>query len=81
MIKITDEMRNASRRELHELENRTDREITRAAERGENKAVFPLDDTDPRFSELKTLYERNGYKIVPVGIIGGVRQRDYFIMW
>ena len=36
---------------------------------------------DPYFYPLKELYEKAGYRIVPVGIIGGVMQRDYFIIW
>ena len=81
MVKITDEMRRPGRDALRDLEAQTDKRIIKAVELGTNKAVFPLDHTDNLFSDLKTLYENNGYKIVPVGIVGGVRQRDYYIMW
>ena len=79
MIAITEEMRQHS--ELKRLEERTDAAILRAASRGESKAIFPLDKYDPYFYPLRELYEKAGYKIVPVGIIGGVMQRDYYITW
>jgi hypothetical protein len=79
MIKITEEMRQHS--ELKRLEEKTDMAILRAASRGESKAIFPLDHTDAYFHPLRELYEKAGYKIVPVGIVGGVMQRDYFIIW
>ena len=81
MIKITEAMREPGRNLIKEYEAVTDKRIISAVEKGLNKAVFPLDDYDELFSELKELYERNGYKIVPVGMIGGVVQRDYYIMW
>lgn len=81
MIKITDEMRSMKQSELQRLEEQTDERIRRAVERGDNKAVFPLDRTDSLFTALRELYEANGYKIVPVGVMGGVLQRDYYITW
>lgn len=81
MVRITERMRETTRNQLKGLENETDKRIIRAVELGTNKAIFPLDRTDTLFTELKELYEKNGYKVVPVGIIGGVRQRDYYIMW
>ena len=79
MIAITNEMRQNS--ELKRLETETDKAIIRARDRGESKAVFPIDKYDPYFQPLRELYEKAGYKIVPVGIIGGVMQRDYYIIW
>ena len=79
MIKITEEMRHNS--ETKRLEEKTDAAILRAASRGESKAIFPLDSYDPYFHPLRELYEKAGYKIVPVGVIGGVMQRDYYIIW
>lgn len=79
MITITNEMKQNS--ELKQLETKTDAAILRARERGESKAIFPLDKYDPYFYPLRELYEKAGYKIVPVGIIGGVMQRDYYIIW
>ena len=79
MIAITNEMKQNS--ELKRLEAKTDTAISRARDRGESKAVFPIDSYDPYFYPLRELYEKAGYKIVPVGIIGGVRQRDYYIIW
>lgn len=81
MVKITDEMRSIKQSELQRLEEQTDDRIRRAVERGDNKAVFPLDRTDSLFTALRELYEANGYKIVPVGVMGGVLQRDYYITW
>lgn len=79
MVTITKEMRQCS--ELHKFETQTDLAIMRAVDRGESKAVFPLDNDDPYFYELCRLYEKAGYKIVPFGIWGGVRQRGYYITW
>ena len=79
MIEITNEMKQNS--ELKQLEIKTDNAILRARDRGESKAIFPLDKYDPYFYPLRELYEKAGYKIVPVGIIGGVMQRDYYITW
>ena len=81
MITITESMRATKRSQLRDLETLTDKRILRAIELGTNKTVFPLDHTDALFSDLKELYEKHGYKIVPVGIVGGVRQRDYYITW
>lgn len=81
MIVITDSMRAAKRSQLRDLEAQTDKRILKAVELGTNKAVFPLDHTDTLFSDLKDLYEKHGYRVVPVGIVGGVRQRDYYITW
>lgn len=79
MIAITNEMKQNS--ELKQYETQTDRAILRARDSGKSKAVFPLDRYDPYFYPLKELYEKAGYKIVPVGIVCGVMQRDYFIIW
>lgn len=79
MIEITNEMKQNS--ELKQLEIRTDKAILRARDNGESKAIFPVDKYDPYFHPLRELYEKAGYKIVPVGIIGGVMQRDYYIIW
>ena len=81
MIIITDAMRATKRNQLRELETETDKRILKAVETGSSKAVFPLDYTDALFYELKDLYEKHGYRVVPVGMIGGVRQRDYYITW
>lgn len=81
MIVITDSMRATKRNQLRDLEAQTDKRILRAVELGTNKAIFPLDYTDTLFYELKDLYEKHGYRVVPVGIVGGVRQRDYYITW
>lgn len=79
MIIITNEMKQNSA--LKQLETKTDAAILRARDRGESKAIFPIDSCDPYFHPLRELYEKAGYKIVPVGIIGGVMQRDYYIIW
>lgn len=79
MIVITDEMKQSS--ELKQLETKTDAAIIRARDRGESKAIFPLDNYDPYFYPLRELYEKAGYKILPIGIIGGVVQRGYYIAW
>ena len=79
MIAITNEMKQNS--ELKQLENKTDTAIMRATERGESKAIFPLDNYDPYFYPLREMYEKAGYKIVPIGVIGGVRQIGYYIIW
>lgn len=81
MIIITDAMRATKRNQLRELETETDKRILKAVETGSNKAVFPLDYTDSLFYDLKDLYEKHGYRVIPVGIVGGVRQRDYYITW
>ena len=67
--------------ELKQLELRTDKAILRARDNGESKTIFPIDKYDPYFHPLRELYEKAGYKIVPVGIIGGIMQRDYYIIW
>lgn len=81
MIIITDAMRATKRNQLREWETETDKRILKAVESGSSKAVFPLDYTDSLFYDLKDLYEKHGYRVVPVGIVGGVRQRDYYITW
>ena len=47
----------------------------------DEKVQIAYDYTDTLFYELKDLYEKHGYRVVPVGIVGGVRQRDYYITW
>lgn len=79
MIVITEEMRNNS--EIKRLEEMTDNAILRARDRGESKAIFPIDYYNPYFQQMREMYEKAGYKIIPVGIIGGIMQRDYYIIW
>ena len=81
MIIITDTMKAIKRNQLREWETETDKRILRAVEKGCSKAIFPLDYTDALFYDLKDLYEKHGYRVIPVGIVGGVRQRDYYITW
>ena len=81
MIIITDTMKETKRNQLREWETVTDKRILSAVEKGCSKAIFPLDYTDALFYDLKDLYEKHGYRVVPVGIVGGVRQRDFYITW
>lgn len=82
MVKITKDMRKKGMRTvLEKYESMLDEKILAATDRGDHRVVFPLDQTDPYFYELRDRYEANGYKIMPVGVIGGVKQRDYWIMW
>lgn len=83
MIEITKEMKDISRKRMAEVEIKVDNQIRRAIERGENQAYFACDidgDSDV-YSEIRAKYEKAGYRIVPTGYIGGVRQRTEHICW
>ena len=79
MIEITKAMRENS--ELKFLEQKTDKAILAAVERGQSKAIFPLDENNTYFTPLRDLYTKAGYKLLPIGICGGVRQIGYYITW
>ena len=81
MVEITKDMRNAGvHTGLAKYEAMLDKKILSAVDRGEHCVVFPLDQTDPYFYKLCDLYEAHGYRVVPVGVMGGIMQRDYWIM-
>lgn len=83
MISITKEMKDISRKRMAEVEIKVDNQIKRAVERGESTAYFACDkdgDSDV-YAEIRAKYEREGYRIVPTGYIGGVWQRTEHICW
>lgn len=83
MLEITNEMKNARANKIAKIENNIDERIKRAIERGESYTYFPCDkDSDKDvYDEIRSKYERAGYKIKPTGYIGGVWQLTEDICW
>ena len=83
MLEITNEMRNARAERIAKIEKRIDDKIRSAVERGEHSAYFYCDkDSDKDvYDEIRSKYERAGYKIKPTGYIGGVWQLTEDICW
>lgn len=83
MIKITDEMRAIKQERIDEVCKRVDKQIERAVNDKKNICLFACDmDADADvYSEIRRMYEAEGYKIVPYGYCGGVRQRAENICW
>ena len=83
MLEITNEMKNARAEKIAKIEKRIDDKIRSAVERGESCAYFPCDkDSDKDvYDEIRSKYERAGYKIKPTGYIGGVWQLTEDICW
>ena len=83
MIKITDEMREASKKRIEKICKNVDEQITRAVQEGKNSCHFACDmDADADvYQEVVRLYEKEGYRIYPAGLIGGVLQRSERIAW
>ena len=79
------------------VERKIDEAIVSADKRGLHRCIFPVDpysyvavtvdgervllDGSEYFKDMKLKYELNGYKVVPTGIVGGVRQKSYDIYW
>ena len=83
MVEITSDMKNATAIRMAKIEEEIDRNIRKAAEKGENRCYFPCDkdrDIDV-YDEIRSKYERAGYKIKPTGYIGGVYQKTEHIYW
>ena len=83
MIKITDEMRNMKQKRIEEVCNKVDIQIKLAVSENKNYCLFACDmDVDcDVYDEVKQMYQAEGYKIVPYGYSGGVRQRVENICW
>lgn len=83
MIKITDEMRSIKQKRIDEVCGRVDRQIERAIKENMSRCLFAcdMDADDDVYNEVKQMYQREGYRIVPYGYIGGVRQRAENICW
>lgn len=83
MIKITDEMRNIKNKRIEEVCNKVDRQIELAVRANQSYCLFVCDmDADADvYNEVKQMYQAEGYKIVPYGYSGGVRQRAENICW
>lgn len=83
MIKITDEMKNIKQKRIEEVCKKVDRQIERAVNNKKNICLFACDmdaDSDV-YDEVKQMYQKEGYKIVPYGYSGGVWQRCENICW
>lgn len=74
---------NGFRLELEEEITKQDASIERAARLGQRQAIFNVHDTVRDYLEtyLKEYYLEKGFFFSPVGIIGGVWQRDIYICW
>ena len=83
MIKITDEMRNIKQKRIQDVCSKVDRQIELAVRANKNYCLFVCDmDADADvYDEVKQMYQAEGYKIVPYGYSGGVRQRAENIYW
>lgn len=83
MLEITNEMKNARAERISKIEKRIDDKIRNAVQRGESCTYFYCDkDADKDvYDEIRSNYERAGYKIKPTGYIGGVWQLTEDICW
>lgn len=91
------DLNNSTRNYSQLVEKVIDDAILSADKQGFHRCIFPCDpysyvsviidgervllDGAEYFEDMKTKYELNGYKIVPTGIVGGVRQLSYDIYW
>jgi hypothetical protein len=83
MVEITNEMRNQKKERIEKIEAKVDECIRKAVKNGTNGCYFPCDkegDADV-YDEVRSKYERAGYKIKPTGYIGGVWQKTEDIYW
>ena len=81
MIEITKEMREKKQKKIDELCGRIDANIRWAISNNRTKVCFPVDKYDEFYSEVREMYEKEGYKIIPTGYIGGVWQLTEDITW
>ena len=83
MIEITNEMKNLRAKRIASVEEKIDRRIQSAVTNGQTECYFPCDkDSDKDvYDEIRSKYERAGYKIKPTGYIGGVWQLTEHICW
>lgn len=80
-IKITKEMVDARQERIDKAVARQNAIIKSAMERKRSTCVFELDKSDELYSEVRTIFERAGYKIKPTGYIGGVWQLTEDMYW
>lgn len=83
MLEITNEMKNMRAERIAKIEKKIDERIKNAVQRGELSCYFPCDkDSDKDvYDEIRSKYEKAGYKIKPTGYIAGVWQLTEDICW
>ena len=69
MFEMTDGMKHARTEKIAKIEKQIDERIKRAVLQGQNECYFPCDkDTDASiYDEIRSKYEKAGYKIKPTG--------------
>ena len=80
MVTINQEVKN---KRLKDKEAEIDKRIQAAIKNGSNRTYFACDkDIDANiYSEMVSLYTKNGYKIISTGFSGGVWQLSEDIVW
>lgn len=80
-LKITKEMVDMKQKRIDNEVTRQNKAIKHAIEQNRTSCVFYLDKDAELYSEVRTIFERAGYKIKPTGYIGGVWQLTENICW
>lgn len=82
---ITEEMMNSREKRVDEIVETVNRGIRRAVEQGSHSCYFACSKDSyseiPFYEEVRSRFERAGYRIEPTGYIGGVWQRTEHIVW
>ena len=83
MLEITNEMKNMRAERIAKIEKQIDERIERAVKNKETSCYFPCDKDGHKdiYDEIRSKYEKAGYKIKPTGYIGGVWQLTEDICW
>ena len=80
-MKITDKMKERKERKISEMVDRVNKDIQYAVERKWNSVCFAFNKSDEYYLEVRTKFEKAGYKIVPTGYLNGAWQRTEDIVW
>lgn len=78
---IMDEMKEKRRQAVGHRIGNVNMDIRWAVKHGRNSTCFDVDRDDPYYEEVREAFERQGYRIKPTGVVGGVMQTTEEISW